>query len=129
MDKSLAEIMLKFGARADMRTIAYSRVSDVGVRFIVDHVLQGFSNPKILGAAGMHEHFGGIIQAVYAGSWPEDTRGGASNVIVWYPKSEDEARLFREIKEQRAHNTPEPRCVAGSEGRALWVFDDVDSGL
>lgn len=91
------------------RKLAYSRFKGpvpMGQnleKFYFDNIKTG--NTNVLGAVGMHEHYGGIAVAFLSGSRPEDTEGGKGNVLVIYPKNEEERRFFNLLKFIRKENS------------------------
>lgn len=96
--------------------IAYSRFGNVPpttedfVEFYVQQLRLSMSPDKTehaqavqaLGAVGMHEHLGGITNAILLNGRPEDMRGGGMNVLVQYPRDDAERKLFSARKEDRA---------------------------
>ena len=53
--------------------------------------LKNLGHSQQLGAVGMHENLGGLTVAIIPNARPEDSRGGGANVLVLYPKNEQEA--------------------------------------
>ncbi|HLE49948.1 MAG TPA: hypothetical protein VI791_02310 [Patescibacteria group bacterium] len=54
----------------------------------------------------MHENLGGLTVAIIPNARPEDSRGGGANVLVLYPKNEQEAIKITAAKKTRRLTPP-----------------------
>lgn len=108
--QSLARFLLTNLPTACVK-IAYSRFCNYDGPTPLDFYLKNLGNSQKLGAVGMHENLGGITFAIISNSRPEDLTGGGANVLVVYPKNEQDAAKITTTKEDRRLHPP-PTIVA-----------------
>lgn len=89
----------------NVRKIAYSKVlgpvdeKKTLFDFYWDSLDKTDTSP--LGPIGMHEHYGGLVAAVFNQSRTEDIFGGKGNILVLYPRTPEEKVHFDMIKDNR----------------------------
>ena len=106
------------------RPVAYSKVASVDGD-LVEQVQSGMNEPRLLGPAGLHEHLGAIIVAVFRGSRPEDMRGGGGNVIAVYGQNSEEKQELAEWKARRLADGIPFEQTARYGAASLWQATDI----
>ena len=105
--QSLARFLLThLPTPSNCRKVAYSRFCNYDGPDPLSFYLKNLGHSQQLGAVGMHENLGGLTVAIINAARPEDSRGGGANVLVLYPKNEQEAIKITAAKKTRRLNPP-----------------------
>lgn len=86
--------------------VAYSRFDATPTASPLEYYLDNRNHPANLGPVGMHEYFGALTGFIITASRPEDIKSAGSNVLVVYPKNEEEAAAFARVKAERLRQPP-----------------------